>query len=259
MDYETLKREAAKYPDTMTNIDDIYKSPCSPKRSARLPEFPGKEFLWTKSAFRVQWKKSDAENCAENPFGVNFAMEQILGSVKKRIDQLLQNRERIIVAIEGNCTAGKTTLADALKKEYGCNVIRMDDFFLRPEQRTRQRYAQPGGNIDYERFREEVLQPLTKGAAFSYRPFSCSTFTLADPVELTPGKLTVVEGTYSLHPYFGDVYDLKVFLSVTPEVQTRRILERPPFLHRRFFEEWIPMERQYFDCFRVADQCDLLL
>ena len=186
-------------------------------------------------------------------------MEQILGSVKKRIDQLLQNRERIIVAIEGNCTAGKTTLADALKKEYGCNVIRMDDFFLRPEQRTRQRYAQPGGNIDYERFREEVLQPLTTGAAFSYRPFSCSTFTLADSVELTPGKLTVVEGTYSLHPYFGDVYDLKVFLPVTPEVQTRRILERPPFLHRRFFEEWIPLEERYFEGADVKLRADMVI
>lgn len=185
-------------------------------------------------------------------------MEQILGSVKERIDQLLQTRERIIVAIEGNCTAGKTTLADALKKEYDCNVIRMDDFFLRPEQRTEERFAQPGGNIDYERFREEVLLPLSKGTTFFYRPFSCSTFTLADPVELTPGKLTVVEGTYSLHPYFGDIYDLKVFLSVSPENQTKRILERPAFLHRRFFEEWIPMEQRYFDQFRIQEQCDAI-
>lgn len=186
-------------------------------------------------------------------------MEQILKTVKNRIDQLLQDRQRVIVAIEGNCTAGKTTLADALKKEYDCNVFRMDDFFLRPEQRTAERYAQPGGNVDYERFREEVLIPMTQGVPFSYRPFSCSTFTLADPVEVTPGKLTVVEGTYCLHPSFGDVYDLKIFLSVTPEVQAERIHKRPAFLHRRFFEEWIPMERQYFDHFRVTEQCDLLL
>lgn len=54
--------------------------------------------------------------------------------------------------------------------------------------------------MDYERFHEKVLIPLKKGSAFSYRPFSCKTFSLSDAVEVTPKALNIVEGTYYLHP-----------------------------------------------------------
>ena len=173
-------------------------------------------------------------------------MEQIMETAKKQIDELLAAKNTVIVAIDGKCTSGKTTLASKLAEIYDCNVFHMDDFFLRPEQRTPERLAEIGGNVDYERFREEVLLPLKSGKAFSYRPFDCSTFTLAAPVTVTPKKLNIIEGTYSHHPYFGNPYDLKVLLTVDEETQRQRILERPTFLHKRFFEEWIPMENRYF-------------
>ena len=179
--------------------------------------------------------------------------------VKKHIDRLLAEKDRIILAIDGSCAGGKSTLAEKLRREYGCTVLPMDDFFLRPEQRTEERFAQPGGNVDYERFRSEVLQPLLSGESFSYRPFDCGTGALAEPVAVIPGKLTVVEGSYSLHPYFGDVYDLKIFLTVNENSRRQRILGRPAFLHHRFFEQWIPMEQQYFDTFDIPGKCDLIL
>ena len=40
---------------------------------------------------------------------------------------------------------------------------------------------------------------------------------------------------------------MKILLTVDDETQRRRILDRPEFLHKRFFEEWIPMENRYFD------------
>jgi uridine kinase len=131
----------------------------------------------------------------------------------------------------------------------------MDDFFLRPEQRTPQRFAEPCGNIDYERFMEEVLTPLKEGRSFSFRPFDCSTNTLASAVPVSPKKLNFIEGSYSLHPYFGEIYDLKVFLSISPKLQQQRILQRPTFLHNRFFEEWIPMEQRYFTAFDIPATC----
>ena len=186
-------------------------------------------------------------------------MEEILFCLKKRIDDLLKTGRQIVVAIDGNCTAGKTTLASVLEKEYGCNVFHMDDFFLRPEQRTAQRYAEPGGNVDYERFREEVLVPLKKGTAFSYRPFSCKTFSLSNAVEVTPKALNIVEGTYCLHPYFGDVYDLTLFLSIDPQLQRERIYQRPAHLIERFFTDWIPMETGYFEAFQIPESADVRL
>ena len=76
-------------------------------------------------------------------------MKSTLGTLKKRIDLLLAQSGQVIVAIDGNCTAGKTTLAGMLEEMYDCSVFHMDDFFLRPEQRTPERYAEIGGNVDY--------------------------------------------------------------------------------------------------------------
>ena len=179
--------------------------------------------------------------------------------IKNHIERLLAQQDQILIAIDGKCTSGKTTLAARLAEIYDCNVFHMDDFFLLPEQRIPERFAEVGGNLDYERFQEEVLLPLKSGKAFSYRPFDCSTFTLSAPVAVTPKKLNIIEGTYSHHPYFGDPYDLKILLTVDEETQRQRILERPAFLHKRFFEEWIPMENRYFDGFRIAEKCDLVI
>ena len=176
-------------------------------------------------------------------------MRNTLEYVKERIDLLLAEQDQVMVAIDGKCTSGKTTLAGKLAEIYDCNVFHMDDFFLRPEQRTPERFAEVGGNVDYERFLEEVLLPLKSGKAFSYRPFDCSTFALSAPIQVTPKKLNIVEGTYSHHPYFGDPYDLKILLTVDEETQRQRIEQRPSFLHKRFFDEWIPMENRYFAAF----------
>ncbi len=181
----------------------------------------------------------------------------MIETIRHHIDFLLTKGTPVLVAIDGSCTAGKTTLAGKLAEIYDCNVFHMDEFFLRPEQRTTERFAQAGGNVDYERFREEVLIPLQSGKPFSYRPFDCRSFTLSSPVEVMPKQLNIIEGSYSLHPHFGDPYDLKILLTVTPELQYQRILERPAHLHKRFFEQWIPMESHYLETFRIPEICDL--
>ena len=177
-----------------------------------------------------------------------------MDTIRNRIEELLAQKDMVLIAIDGKCTSGKTTLAAALAEQYECNVFHMDDFFLRPEQRTEERFAEPGGNVDYERFQEEVLIPLKAGREFAYRPFDCKSFTLAAPVHVTPKRLNIVEGTYSHHPCFGEPYDWKLLLSVDDETQRRRILRRPEGLHRRFFEEWIPMENRYFAWLEAAEQ-----
>lgn len=185
-------------------------------------------------------------------------MEKIIAAIVQRIGSLLEKRERVIVAIDGSCTSGKTTLAAALAEKYDCNVFHMDDFFLRPEQKTSLRLAETGGNVDYERFREEVLLPLKEGKTFAYRPYDCGTGKLKGGIKAEPKAVNIVEGTYSCHPYFEDPYDLKVFLQVAPEIREQRILARPAFLRKRFFEEWIPMEQRYFTEFAIGEKCDIL-
>ena len=185
-------------------------------------------------------------------------MEANLNLIRQRIDALLASGARVLVAIDGSAAAGKTTLAAALGAIYDCNVFHMDDFFLRPEQRTEVRFAEAGGNVDYERFRQEVLLPLKAGKAFSYRPFDCKSFTLSDPVSVAPKQLNIIEGSYAMHPYFENPYDLKILLTVDAQTQRCRVLQRPAHLHERFFSLWIPMETRYQAEFQIAKQCDLV-
>ncbi len=176
------------------------------------------------------------------------------------IDGLLAKQERVIVALEGGSASGKTTLAALLERIYGCTVFHMDDFFLRPEQRTTERLAEAGGNIDRERFAQEILRPLTERRPVRYRRYDCHTQTLQSPVTAEVGRLVVVEGAYSMHPELAEAYDLSAFLRITPQLQRRRILKRNgPELAERFFHTWIPMEQAYFETMDTANRCDLIL
>ena len=171
----------------------------------------------------------------------------------------LYGKKSVIVAIEGASASGKTTLAEILKEVYACNVFHMDDFFLRPEQRTKDRLSEIGGNVDRERFAAEVLEPLLKEQAVCYRPFDCSTQTLGKPVSAVPTWLSVVEGVYSTHPYFSEYYDICVFLNVAPECQKVRIFNRNgEKLAKRFFDEWIPLENDYFSGTDIKSRSDLV-
>ena len=132
----------------------------------------------------------------------------------RRIRALAAAQPRVLVAIDGRCAAGKTTLAASLQAQLECNVFHMDDFFLRPEQRTPERLHQPGGNVDFERFLTEVLRPLYDGDPVTYRPYDCHTQQLRAPVCAEARTVNLIEGSYSCHPALWDLYDLHVFLSV---------------------------------------------
>ncbi len=176
-----------------------------------------------------------------------------------RIDCMLK-RGRVTLAIEGGSASGKSTLGELLEKVYGCTMFHMDDFFLRPGQRTPERLAEPGGNVDRERFLKEVLAPLEKNERVMYRRFDCGTFTLNPPIEKRLSQLNVTEGVYSMHPELAGYYNLSVFLDITPELQKKRIGKRNSLeTAERFLAEWIPMERGYFKAHKVKERCDLTI
>ena len=88
------------------------------------------------------------------------------------------DKSPLLVAIDGRCGSGKTTLGFYLQELFDCNLFHMDDFFLRVEQRTPERMKEVGGNVDYERFEKTVLEPLQKKQNVFYQPFSCSVISI---------------------------------------------------------------------------------
>ena len=181
--------------------------------------------------------------------------------VFERIEKLLAASDSpIVVAIDGRSGAGKSHLGQLLQDVYDCPVIAMDHFFLRPEQRSPARLAEAGGNVDYERFSLEVLPQIQANQAFSYQIYNCQDQSFAPSPLIEPHRLIVVEGSYSHHPALAGDYDLKVFLTVSPETQKERILKRNgPIMLERFIKEWIPMEELYFSALQVSEKSDIVL
>ena len=174
-------------------------------------------------------------------------------------DNLMRTRERVLVAIDGNSGAGKSFLADLIAGVYDCNLFHMDDFFLRPGQRTEERLNKAGEFVDHERFSQEVIHGLKSGQPFSYRKFDCGTMDLGETVYVQHKKLNVIEGSYSMHPSLAENYDLKIFLHIDPRGQERRIRERNgEGMLQRFLGEWIPRENRYFEEMDIREKCHLV-
>lgn len=177
-----------------------------------------------------------------------------------RIDALTRTQLHVIVAIDGPCASGKTTLAALLARLYDADTLHMDDYFLRPQQRTQERLARPGGNVDYERFLADALTPLSEGRPYFAQRYDCGSQTLLAGEVRTPRSVSIVEGSYSLHPALADRYTLRVLLQIDAKAQRARILRRNGAqMLERFASLWIPLENTYFAATDAAYRCDLLL
>ena len=135
----------------------------------------------------------------------------------------------------------------------------MDEFFLQPHQRTKERFAEVGGNVDYERFNQEVINKLNE-QTITYQVFDCSCMQLTSTKIIDLSKGLIVEGCYSHHPYFKDYMDYKVFLSIDRETQVSRIRKRNgEMMLQRFVNEWIPKEDVYFETYNIKEKSDIIL
>ena len=183
-----------------------------------------------------------------------------MNNLKKTIKELLCIKPDAVIAIDGMCASGKTTLANRLSEEFEMQVIRMDDFFLPAAMRTPERLSQPGGNIHHERFIEEVIAPLKNRTDFEYRVFSCTESDYTAAKSICASKPIITEGAYSLHPEIPDIYDLRIFLRVSPETQLERIESRNGAKALEIFKEkWIPLENRYFDAFSIKSKCEITI
>ena len=180
-----------------------------------------------------------------------------MNTLINKINELLSEKDCLIISIDGRCAAGKTTFADILQKKIDCNVFHGDDFFLRPEQRTQERMSQAGENIDYERLISEVIIPLKNGEIFSYRPFDCHTMDFKSEINAAPKKINIIEGAYCCNKHLYDYADIHVFMDIDTETQRKRIIDRNGENAELFFTKWIPMEEKYFKSFNIKNKCEI--
>lgn len=168
--------------------------------------------------------------------------------------------ETFIIAIDGRSASGKTTMSKQLAQIIGAGVVHVDDFYLPQALRTKERLAEPGGNVHYERFIAEVISQLISKTEFTYQIFDCTTMALGDSQTVRASKWRIVEGAYSCHPTFNNYMDLRVFSDISSAEQITRIKQRETSeLVPMFISTWIPMEEVYLKEFSIKEQADLIV
>lgn len=180
-----------------------------------------------------------------------------MNDLVQELKRIAQGKEAFVIVIDGMSAAGKSTLALKLATELNANLIHMDEFFLPKELRTSNRYQEAGGNIHYERFKEEVVNHLND--IISYGVFDCKSMKILKQVKLPLKKFIVIEGAYSMHPYFGHYYDYAIFMKIDSSLQLKRINLRNPDQIASFQNQWLPLEKQYFNDYQIEQKCNEVL
>lgn len=177
---------------------------------------------------------------------------------EKQLFNFLTNQpEGTIIAIEGKCGSGKTTMVNNLLNTMPFTRIPMDDFFLPPARRTMKRLGEIGGNIDYLRVLKLLEELKTNSSSIiTYRRYDCQTnkFSL---VTIPRRNIIVLEGVYSYHPAFRLLIDKLVYLDVDDFTQDLRLRKRDNYLS--YVNNWIVLENIYYNHENIKYLSDIII
>ncbi|MDD4213118.1 MAG: hypothetical protein PHY42_06985 [Bacilli bacterium] len=162
-----------------------------------------------------------------------------------QLENFIANQGSSIIAIEGKCGGGKTTMVDQLSHRLTFSRIPMDDFFLPAKKKTTERLLEVGGNVDYERFLS-LLEDIRREPSDTivYQKYDCMTNHLSK-VELKRHHLIIIEGVYSYHPAFRHLIDRLAFIEVDDVTQDLRLKRRTNYLS--YVNTWVVLENIYYD------------
>ena len=151
----------------------------------------------------------------------NITLETLCSILTAALDQ--HPTKPLVLALDGRCGSGKTTLANGLSAQLpGCTLLRTDDFYLPPARRSPDWAHTPCANMDLTRLRDETLRPAYAGQPVAYRAYSCREGAFLPPAQLPAQPLVILEGSYSHHPLLRPYETLRVFVTCTKAEQTRR-------------------------------------
>ena len=186
----------------------------------------------------------------------------LLGDLMKlyeEIEKQIKGNKKVIVAIDGPSASGKSTLGNLLVSKFDGILFHTDNYFLSKERKTKERLAESGGNVDYERLKSEIMNNLDSDYIKSDN-FNCVTNTLESSNLIKNKQVIIVEGAYSMHKALYPYYTLTVFLEIEAHLQKDRILARNgKDMLERWEKEWIPLENYYFTTEDLKNKADIVI
>lgn len=104
--------------------------------------------------------------------------EELSGLITARLKQ----QPTVLVALDGRCGSGKTTLAAQLAERFPQSItLHTDDFYLPPPQRVTGWERIPCANMHLERLRAEAVAPARPGGPCVTRPTPAGRVPICRP------------------------------------------------------------------------------
>lgn len=178
------------------------------------------------------------------------------------LEQILRDKnlkDKVVVAIDGKCGSGKTTLAEELKNKFDLSVVHMDDFYLPFQKRSKNWMNEIGGHMDFDRLIESVLVPYKNHKETDYISYDCHNDKYLQKIDIDLDKPLVIEGAYSCYPKIVSFVDYKIYIDIDDDRQYERLKNRNAKAVDKFLSMWIPFENKYFDTFKIKENADLLI
>jgi len=117
-----------------------------------------------------------------------------------------------------------------------------------------------GGNFDWPRLREQVLDPLRRGETARYDRYDWLEDDLANAHQVLPGRVVIVEGIYSSRRELAPLYDMRVWVDCPRELRLSRGLKRDGEAARgRWEDDWMPCEDRYIREHRPQEYADAIV
>lgn len=176
-------------------------------------------------------------------------MRRDVGEMIKELKEIVDGRNRLLIAIDGLGGSGKSTFSQCIRElDSRIEVIQMDDFYLQSNLRPKMNLEDvpDGGNFDIDRLIDQVIKPYNNDKPIRYQKYDWIEDKLGELVEIDKGKILVIEGVYSLHKSLRSYFDIKIWVECNRDLRLHRGLVRDgESAYDNWVGEWMPLEDKY--------------
>jgi uridine kinase len=188
---------------------------------------------------------------------MNHSVQQVVSLANER-----KGSKPFFIAIDGHSAAGKSTLARHVAGSLSDAVVVYTDDFYRPmnEEKRFKLNAQESYEYyyDWQRLKQEVLQPLSASNVAEFRVYDWQNNQLAGWKRIEPTEFIIVEGCYSARPELESFFNIVVLVETLPEERQRRQAKRNDAT-QAWLDRWDRAERFYIETTKLQSRADVVV
>jgi uridine kinase len=160
-------------------------------------------------------------------------LEQI-HQIAKLAQVRCQQKQLLIIAVDGCGGAGKSTLCKALAAKIDfwahTQIIKLDDFYhplTNVQQQNVHHSDAKKAYFDGNKFKRDLLTPLSQGVKASYKPVHWLEGQSDQRIEVLPKGVLILDGVFSFSKTLREMVHLSIFVDTPLLLRTQRMIARP--------------------------------